>query len=200
MIKFNPQKISGNWFEGYALDFHTLSSTFLGYDEFGHPVFDTLRSEIGELLLKLKYRSDRSVLHDIIEATIYFIKHEWGIADILDAIIPIPPSNVRRVVQPVIEIADGLSTKLDIALYRDILRKVRETPELKDIYDYHERLKLLQNNLSVANNIIGGKNILVFDDLFRSGATLNAATKVMYEEGKVARIYVLTLTKTRSLR
>jgi predicted amidophosphoribosyltransferase len=71
---------------------------------------------------------------------------------------------------------------------------------LKDIYDYHERLKLLQNNLSVANNIIGGKNILVFDDLFRSGATLNAATKVLYEEGKVARIYVLTLTKTRSLR
>jgi hypothetical protein len=121
MIKFNPQNISGNWFEGYALDFHTLTSTFLGYDEFGHPVFDTLRSEIGELLLKLKYRSDRSVLHDIIEATIYFIKHEWGIADILDAIIPIPPSNVRRVVQPVIEIADGLSTKLDIALYRDIL-------------------------------------------------------------------------------
>jgi competence protein ComFC len=200
MIKFNPQKISGNWFEGYALDFHTLSSTFLGYDEFGHPVFDTLRSEIGELLLKLKYRSDRSVLHDIIEATIYFIKQEWGIADILDAIIPIPPSNVRRIVQPVIEIADGLSTKLNIALYRDILRKVRETPELKDIYDYHERLKLLQNNLSVANNIIGGKNILVFDDLFRSGATLNAATKVLYEEGKVARIYVLILTKTRSLR
>jgi competence protein ComFC len=200
MIKFNPQKISGNWFEGYALDFHTLSSTFLGYDEFGHAVFDTLRSEIGELLLKLKYRADRSVLHAIIEATIYFIKQEWGIADILDAIIPIPPSNIRRVVQPVMEIADELSTNLDIALYRDVLIKVIETPELKDIYGYHERLKLLQNTFSVANNIIEGKNILVFDDLFRSRATLNAATKVLNEEGKVARIYVLTLTKTRSLR
>ena len=131
MITLNPKNLSGNWFEGYALDYHTLSSTFLGYDSFGHKVFDNKYSEIGDLLHKLKYKSDKSVLNNIIEATIYFLKHKWQIIDNLDAIISIPPSNVRRAFQPVIEIAIVLNAKLKIPLYKDILEKIRETPELK---------------------------------------------------------------------
>lgn len=200
MIKLNPQKLAGNWFEGYALDYHTLSSTFLGYDAFGHKVFENNYSEIGELLYKLKYKSNKSVLNDIIEATKYFLKQEWKIIDKLDAIIPIPPSNVRRAVQPVIEIAIGLNAKLQIPLYKDILEKINETPELKNIFEFDKRLELLQDNFSASSDLIRGKNILLFDDLFRSGATLNAATSTLYEKGEAAKIYVLTLTRTRSLR
>jgi competence protein ComFC len=200
MIKLNPKKLSGIWFEGYALDYHTLSSTFLGYDEFGHQVFETARPEIGELLYKLKYKSDKSILSDIIEATISFLEQAWKIVDILDGIIPIPPSNIRRITQPVIEIADGISAKLKIPLYKDILEKIRETPELKNIYEFDKRLELLQDSFSASSDLIRGKNILLFDDLFRSGATLNAATTILYEKGLAARVYVLTLTRTRSLR
>lgn len=199
MITLNPKKLSGNWFKGYALDYHTLSSTFLGYDAFGHKVFDNKYSEIGELLYKLKYKSDKSVLNDIIEATTYFLKQEWKIVDKLDAIIPIPPANVRRAVQPVIEIAIGLNAKLKIPLYKDMLEKIRETPELKNIFEFDKRLELLQDSFSTSN-LIRGKNILLFDDLFRSGATLNAATSILYGKGEVAKVYVLTLTRTRSLR
>ena len=56
----NIKSISGNWDAGYVLDKHTRSSTFLGYDEHGHPQFDTKRSEVGEALYQLKYRSDFS--------------------------------------------------------------------------------------------------------------------------------------------
>ncbi|MFL5384242.1 MAG: hypothetical protein ACJ8GN_17105 [Longimicrobiaceae bacterium] len=42
--------------------------------------------------------------------------------------------------------------------------------------------------------------MLVFDDLFRSGETLNEITHTLMEQGKVDRVYVLTLTRTRSLR
>lgn len=45
MINVSPIKLSGNWFEGFALGLHTISSEFLGYDEFGHEVFDTKSSE-----------------------------------------------------------------------------------------------------------------------------------------------------------
>lgn len=62
MINISPIKLPGNWFEGFALDLHTISSEFLGYDEYGHEVFDTKRSEMGELLYRLKYGSDKSVL------------------------------------------------------------------------------------------------------------------------------------------
>jgi competence protein ComFC len=55
MTKFTPRKIIGKWRDGVALDLHTLSSEFIGYDEFGHARFDTVRSPIGELLYKLKW-------------------------------------------------------------------------------------------------------------------------------------------------
>lgn len=41
MVEFQPRKIYGKWRTGWALDLHTLSSEFLGYDPFGNPVFDT---------------------------------------------------------------------------------------------------------------------------------------------------------------
>ena len=43
-----------------------------------------------------------------------------------------------------------------------------------------------------------GKNVLLFDDLFRSGATMNAITDVLLNQGQVTSVSVLTITKTRS--
>ena len=60
--------------EGYALDLHTTSSTFLGYDGYGHPQFETVRSELGELLYKLKYRADPSAVDSIAETAAGFLK------------------------------------------------------------------------------------------------------------------------------
>ena len=39
MIKINPRKIKDGQYEGYALDLHTTSSVFLGYDSYGHEQF-----------------------------------------------------------------------------------------------------------------------------------------------------------------
>ena len=42
-----PQKIVGNWAQGFALDLHSSSSSeFLGHDEYGHPMFSTVRTEV----------------------------------------------------------------------------------------------------------------------------------------------------------
>ena len=48
-----PIRLRGTWVEGYALDDHTLRSTYLGHDAFGHAVFHTERSAVGELLYRL---------------------------------------------------------------------------------------------------------------------------------------------------
>ena len=47
---------------GYALDFQTTSSTFIGYNVFGHPEFDTKRPPVGELLYQLKNRGDATAI------------------------------------------------------------------------------------------------------------------------------------------
>jgi predicted amidophosphoribosyltransferase len=195
MVKINPMRVPGKWRQGYVLDYHTLRSEFLGYDEFGHPMFDTQRSEIGELLYRLKYRSDQSVVDTIIETAVKFIAL-WN--PTLNFILPTPPSKLGRPYQPVLEIAKRLGLRLNIALCKDCLVKVKDTPELKNVYDYDERLRLLEDAYSVDSSILKGQNVLLFDDLYRSGATLNAITDALYMKGEAANVYVLALTRTRS--
>jgi hypothetical protein len=54
------RRIEGDWDDGYALAKHSLSSVYRGENEFGHPQYDTTRSEPGEALYQLKFRSDWS--------------------------------------------------------------------------------------------------------------------------------------------
>lgn len=197
MITINPIKLSGNWTQGYALDIHTIDSTFIGYDEYGHEVFDTRRSEIGELLYRLKYKSDKTVIDEILDTVVVFLENRWKIINAIDTLIPVPPSK-NRAFQPVIEITKSLSLRLKIPFHDDVLVKTRETPELKDVYAYEKRMELLKNAFDVESKLLNGKSILLLDDLFRSGATLNAITDILYNRGKASNVYVLTLTKTRS--
>jgi hypothetical protein len=60
MAKYQARKLAGPWKSGYVLDLHTTSSVLIGYNEFGHAQFDTTYSEIGGLLNRLKYHSDKS--------------------------------------------------------------------------------------------------------------------------------------------
>lgn len=195
MISINPRRIPGNWRQGYVLDFHTVSSEFLGHDEYGHPQFETKRSEIGELLYQIKYKSNRKALIPLVETAAQFI---IGRRLALDYILPVPPSK-QRSVQPVLEIAKGLSKQLNVAYRDDLIVKVKETPELKNIYDFNERSKLLENAYKIEQpTLLKGKTILLFDDLFRSGATMNAIADALYMQGQVATVCAFALTKTRS--
>lgn len=93
MAAISPKKIAGKWTSGYALDIHTISSTHLGLNEYGHDVFDTKRSELGELLYRLKYNSDKSAATEIVEAAFKFVKPS---VNKFDLIVPVPPSAARH--------------------------------------------------------------------------------------------------------
>lgn len=193
MVNINPMRIPGRWRQGYVLDYHTLSSEFLGYDEFGRGVFDTKRSGIGELLYRLKYRSDKAVLDSIVDTALQFIA-SWK--PNINIIVPVPPSKTR-IFQPVIEISKALSSRLNIPCCEDCIIKSQATPELKNVYDYNERIRLLETAFTI-NKPFEGASVLLFDDLYRSGATLNAITEVLYDKGQTTHIYALALTRTRS--
>jgi len=197
MVQINPKRITGSWTEGFALDFHTLSSDYIGDDEYGHPQFDTKRSEIGELLYRLKYRKDSSVLDDIITTATQFIKStNWAV----DSIVCVPPSRKGRKFQLVPPIAIGIGRVLGIDVCVDTIVKVKDTPELKNIFDFEERMRILKNGFQIRDPVVAGNSILLFDDLYRSGATLNTVSSLLQREGKVKNVYVLTLTMTRSIR
>jgi competence protein ComFC len=197
MVEINPKRITGSWTEGFVLDFHTVSSEYIGDDEYGRPQFDTKRSEIGELLYKLKYKGDKSVLSDLVATVIQFIKSKnWPV----DLIVSVPPSRKGRQFQPVPPLAVGIGRALGVDVSIDSVVKVKNTPELKNVFDFEERMRILKDAFEIRGSVVCGRSILLFDDLYRSGATLNAISRLLQQEGKVKDIYVLTLTMTRRIR
>lgn len=191
MAQVRPRRIKGAWAEGYALDLHSTGSTLLGHNEFGHPEFETHRTEMGELLYRLKYRGDASALEEILDTVERFIR-SWDVR--FSRIVPVPPTAVRKV-QPLFQVADGLGARLQVPVKR-IDKSSRNREQLKNVYDFDERRRLLEGAFVVSRSVAEGERILLLDDLYRSGATLNAAAEALADAGAAA-VFVLALTKTR---
>lgn len=188
-VETKPRQVYGPWNEGYALHVHMLSSTFIGYDGYGHARFDSQRSPVGELLFQLKYRGNKEAVDQLAEAASEFLE-QWDPP--IQGIVPVPPS-VTRQSQPVIEVANALATRIDIPLLGTALTKVKQTPQLKDIIEYDKRTEALKDAFAVASNEVMGKKLLLFDDLIGSGATVGHITEALKTGGAEA-VYLLTLT------
>lgn len=191
-MEINPRLLRGNWKAGWALDLHTVSSRALA-----DGVFDTEYTEIGEALFLLKYRYDRSKIEPLAQAAASFIEARPELRN-LETIIPVPPSEENRPFQPVEELAVAIAGNLDLWAALSYLIKVKRTKSLKDIRDWRSRKQELEGAFRVRSARFAEKDVLLFDDLFRSGETLREATHVLVTQGDVANVYVLTLTKTRT--
>ena len=190
-------EIIGNWAKGYALDLHTTGSEYLGDNQYGNPIFNTKRSEVGQLLYDLKYRGDKRAIPKIINIVKECIT---GINN-FDYIISIPPSKTDRPFQPVKLICMELASEYNIPFLHDAVIKSKNTEELKNITDIDRRKEILKDALSFNTDYdLKGKNVLVIDDLYRSGSTLTAVTDLLYKKGNVSCVCAVVLTKTRSNR
>ena len=118
----------------------------------------------------------------------------------ISGIIPVPPSDFSRSYQPTLEIAKGVGEKIGKTVLHRYLSKIKQTNELKSTSDPNERKAILKDAFKVNYDWMNGKKVLLFDDLYRSGSTLNEITKTLYNQGGVDKVYVLTITKTRSNR
>ena len=176
MVEYNAEEIPGPWHAGYSLDRHTVSSEYLGDDPYGNPVYETVRTPLGELLFRLKYRGDESALTPIVDAALEFLG-QWKPPT--DLIVPVPPSNENRKHQPVILVAKALAGGAQIELCGGCVRKTKPTEQLKDVHVYAERVKILRGVFAVERGKVEGHHVLLMDDLFRSGATLSALTQVL---------------------
>jgi predicted amidophosphoribosyltransferase len=198
VMAVNPQRLIGNWSDGYALDFHTLSSELIGFDKNDFQKWNTKRPPIAEALYRFKYKHELRHLPSIAKTACDFIDRmdqRWNI----DHIIPVPPSQRRFGFRPTFELAKLIGFFLDIDVLQRTLQKTRRTPAIKEIEDFQTRKELLRNAYRIYAERIADKNILLVDDLYRSGATLSSISTVL-ENAKVKNIYVLTITKTRSNR
>lgn len=191
-MPLEPQKHSGPWKVCYSLAPHTVSSTFLGYDERGREKFDTTRSRLGEAVYQLKYGGDRSLASNIAKAVAEFVVTK---AFPVDLVVPLPPSK-KRSIQPVQLVAQLVAKELGIAYDSKALLKVRDTDELKSLAQLHDREDALRGAFS-AGPSAREKVVLLLDDLIRSGVSMRIATETLLNEGGATAVYAVALTRTR---
>lgn len=191
-MKIEPKKIAGNWDQGYSLDSHTVSSKMTGYNAYGHPEYETKRTPMGDLVYRLKYRQDADCIQAIVSTVAEFLK-DWNISP--DILVSVPPTKPRKW-QPVVELAKEISKAAKIPYLEKGVRKVKSTTQLKDGIEYAEKMQELENAFEICRDEIVGRRVLVFDDLYDSGATMDTIAAELKKCG-ARRVYVLTLTKTR---
>jgi len=176
----HPRALKGNWSIGFALDFH---SSYKGAD--------WNRSGIGDLVYRLKYESDASVLPKLIEQTRNLFAAHPEMSQ-FDIIIPVPSSTPREF-GPVLEFCKALSSAFNKPVQTSIV-KTRQTQPQKEMKTLPQKRDNVAGAFALYSDITG-KRILLVDDLFDSGATLEEITKVLLNH-RAARVNALTFTKT----
>jgi ComF family protein len=116
----------------------------------------------------------------------------------LDMIIPVPLSPARlrnREYNQSLLLADRVSQARNIPLSYDNLVRTRETAPQTEL-SRAVRLKNLRRAFAVRRpQDITGKRVLVVDDVFTTGTTVNECAKVLRKAG-AADVYVCTLART----
>ena len=180
LTRSHPRPLVGSWQTGWALGFH---SRITGAD--------WSRSGVGDLTYRLKYDGDVSVLSALTQQTLdLFQAHpETNQADV---IIPVPSSTERKV-NPVHVFCEALAGKINLKV-APLVVKTRPTQPQKEMKTLAQKRANVAGAFALAGDV-KGKRLLVVDDLFDSGATLEEITRLLLKGG-AARVHVLTLTRT----
>ena len=191
-MKVALRQVQGLWDAGWVLDKHTLNSQYLGDDAYGHARFETTRTEVGEATYQLKYKQDWSQVQPLAQS---IADHIFPKLANVGFILPMPASAVRPR-QPVAEVAEALGKIVGKPVFLDTLRKASNGRSLKDLNTKEEKIEAIGDGITVNNQITneGAWNVLVVDDLYHTGASMEAACKVLRAYSKVEKIYVAALT------
>ena len=192
-MKINIRPIVGNWTHGWALDQHTVDSSTGDSDGFDPPSLDPERAGIGEAIFKLKFHDDQTQAEPIARTVAEFISGRSELSDI-KAILAVPPSDWRRSYQPAEVVAARIGELLRLPAPNDYLLKTKQTKPLQGIADRRPHPEELNDAFSVLDSCFANQHVLLFDDIYRFGQTLMAATAALLFQGNLAMVSVITAT------
>ena len=152
------------------------------------------RAPVSGALYRFKYHNKRNygkIFAGELASRYAITLEEWGI----DVIIPIPlhPSRRRRRGFNQAEIIAGeLSELTGIPLRTDVLFRIKKTSPQKSL-GRRERQANMQGAFAVSGSWKARKNILLIDDIYTTGATLEKAAKMLKTAG-ARNVYFLTVS------
>jgi ATP-dependent DNA helicase RecQ len=180
LSRAHPRKLPGPWKSGWALDFH---SQFVGAE--------WKRSQTGELAYRLKYQEDLTVLPALVDQAEILVSQHPELAQV-DAVIPVPPST-PRLNDPVNCFTQAFAQRLNLK-YQPILEKSRTTSVQKEMHTLAQKKANVVNAFKLTERV-QNMRVLVIDDLFDSGATLDEVFRLL-TKAQVQTVCVMTLTRS----
>lgn len=111
-----------------------------------------------------------------------------------DGFVPIPlhrRRQARRGYNQAALLADAVGRRTGIPVYRHLLVRVRNTAPQKKL-NRAERQNNLKKAFNIPENDVKLKTILVFDDIYTTGSTIDEAARALRAAG-AERIYFITL-------
>ncbi|MCC7163749.1 MAG: RecQ family ATP-dependent DNA helicase [Anaerolineae bacterium] len=181
LAKPHARLLTGPWRAGWALDFH---SRFDGETQ--------NRGVIGDLVFRYKYRGEQNLARELAARWADLVRQHPELPSFY-GVIPVPPSAPREF-DPVGNLARALAKELKIPASFGVLVKTRATKQQKEMSALAQKQANVRGAFALQGDV-RGKHILLVDDLYDSGATLQEAARVL-QRGGAASIVVLTLTKT----
>ncbi len=179
-----PVPLSGNFDLGFALGEYSIKESA-----------KRKRTKVGDLLHKFKYEQNRHAGMILTDLASDFINSQILLKS-ADLMLTIPPSFRSRSFDPVSFIAERIKERTQIRWERDVFLRTRLTQPQKSIWDKELKQWNVFNTFRIAKPLqLEEKKILLIDDVFASGATLNEISAVL-REAKADKIYVLVLVKT----
>lgn len=111
------------------------------------------------------------------------------------ALIPVPlhkSKKIKRGFNQAEVLTDKLARKLEIPVDAKLLIRTKETEAQKEL-DRIQRKKNLENAFKVSESIVKYKSIILMDDIYTTGATINSCARLLKGAG-IQKIYFITIS------
>jgi predicted amidophosphoribosyltransferase len=205
---FGPVPLPGPWPAGLALSPHSREG-------------DEGRTAVGDLLDRFKYGGERALARPLAQALAAALTGRGaghrapGAGVVNDAptghtdtstfqqvevIVHVPATTARLRVPPTCDLARALAREMRVRCLPHFLACTRKLAHQKDLSRFEDKRQNVRAAFQVRRaDFITGKKLLLLDDVYDSGATLEEVWRVLMQAG-AGEVVVAAITKTRYRR
>ena len=152
------------------------------------------KGKIKNAVYAIKYDNKREYLDFFADELIKEEREKIGRWN-ADMLVPVPlykRKEIKRGFNQADEFAKRIGRRMNIKVESNAIERVRQTTPQKELSDVQRR-KNLEKAFKVNKNIVKSKKIIIVDDIYTTGSTIDACSEVLLRGGADA-VYFITMS------
>lgn len=175
--ELKPLALKGNFDLGYALGRYS----------------EKKRTKIGKLIYHFKYKKNKKAGEILVELSSQFIRENYSD---FEFIVPVPPAAESQHYFSYRFFSRNLAARLQKPLENKLIHRIRFVPEQKMFRKLKDKRENVKDSFKlVASDQVKNKTVLLIDDIYDSGATVNEISHLL-KSALAQKVFVFTIAKT----